>query len=205
MENAGNAEALRESFHKLRKAARSDDDVAGWFAKHPECIPNLPEHLRPYVKLMRVTERCGLRYKKDEAGLVQHVSMRFSATLPASVMQNASVQAISELLGEKIELQNKEDENKVYSGEFSVVLEPAKWTYVITAVAMGALGNSTDLFKQLGEIEWQRCNFVMDWPNLKALYEADLLPSTSTEFFEWLQSKSQSSVVSRSLPSDVTL
>lgn len=198
-------EDLATSFANLRQTARSNDDVAGWFAQHPACIPNLPEHLRPYVKLMLVTERCGLRYKKDEAGLLQHVYMRFSAVQPDEEKAVSPVEALSTLLGQKIEMPDEKNETTVLSGEFYLPLEPTEWPYVISSIAMGALGNSTELFKELSEVEWNRCNLGMDWERLKALHDADLLPDSLTEFCDWLKTTSSTPLTSCTPPSEMTL
>lgn len=199
-------QAAQTSYARLRLSARSNDDVAGWYAQHPDFIPNLPELLKPYLQLRIVTEKSMFAYKEEGKGIRQNITLDYTAALPNLHAVSTDATEIEKLLGQKIESDSILAEPLKISGRFCLQLDPADWPYVMAELVLVAADKDrsvTSLYRSLAKLEWSRGYPDVAWSTVEAMFDGGVMPNTTEGMADWLTGLLQTKTQSAELPEDL--
>lgn len=173
--------SFQSSFSKLKKTARSDEDVLTWFKENPQSLPFVPPPFWPYLVVKFRTSPEFYQHEEEDP-LVRQLVLAYTADieLPVSMVTFDLITGI----------RSDRDTNRkpIIEQHLKLELNLAEWPYAAALLVYDALNAwetiGNDVRSQAMQL-WARMKPDLSWQKLLNLHSAGLVPDDDAQFLTW--------------------
>lgn len=192
---------LNQSFSRLKLTAKSAEDIAKWFKKHPEMIPGLPlEHAR---KLRVENSSEEMTYDTKNKTAYDHQNFEF---IIESINDKPARKTFSDITGIRLDENTSQLNSAYFAATYLINLDALEWKFVALEALTGM--EDEDINDRQFNVIYQ--NILAkhyphyQWNTFAALWQADLLPNDADELDRVLKRPAPTELMT-AVPSDFSL
>lgn len=198
-------QVMTESFARLRKTARSDDDIEKWMKEYANFLPNVPEILVPYLEI-EIDYYDSYTALTDKNVIARIIKVHYNAQLPQDKGVTLNDNDFEKMLNTEVRLDHAEKHRFAVDRTLKLVLPAQDWPYAMAIAGLNYLveGGPDNAYRERHTKTWEEVFPDKPWAFVETIFKSGVLPEDEQAFIDWACQPTVKVAPNTNLPSELT-